>query len=295
MKISLCPSFYCNFRCGWCYLSTDQLSSKQLISLRELENTIKYINLFEDITHIDIYGGEPTLLPINWSIDLITLLRNITKAHINVITNLSSSHHPLLFLSDSVGISYDFDKREHHEKVRENIRIFPRNKHVITLINELHQIDVIDSYIRDLTLLNVDSWELKPFSVSKFNSQFKEDFDAFEIFVKTVIEKKPPFEIINEHNIINTKSSFSDDHLYILPNSKMYVLDFNEQHHEYFSEVSNIQEFYLWTQKEYEMFINNKKCITCSYNGSCLSEHLKVYNDTCNGFPNLIKWYNERN
>ena len=295
MKISLCPSFYCNFRCPWCYLSNEQLSSKRIINISELTNTINYINLFETITHIDIYGGEPTLLPVNWSIDLINLLRNITNAHLHVITNLSSSHHPLLFLSDTIGISYDFDKRQQWIKVREKIRVFPHKKHVVTLVNELHHIDDIDAYIEDLMRLNIDSWELKPFSVSKFNSSFKEDFSKFEIFVKTVIDKAPPFEIINEINMNNVSSSFSDDHIYIMPDSKMYVLDFDENFQEYFKNVSTIEDFYLWTKKEFDEYTNNKTCSNCTYLGNCLSEHLKVYNNTCNGFPDLIKWYHERN
>ncbi len=294
MKVSLCPSFYCNFRCPWCYLSTEQLSSRQIVDLKTLTNTLSIIDNYEQITHIDIYGGEPTLLPFNWSIELVDILRSNTKATINIITNLSTINHPLLFLTDTVGISYDFDKREQYEKVRENIRVFPRKKHIITLINQLHHLNHIDAYIEELTSLRIDSWELKPFSVSKYNNMFIEDFNMFENFVKTVIEKECFFEIINEKNIINKTNSFSNDHIYILPDGKMYVLDFNEQK-EYFRLVNNIQEYIEWTINEHTLFTTDVLCVNCQYNGKCLSEHLKVYDNTCNGFPNLIKWYNERN
>lgn len=294
MKISLCPSFYCNFRCGWCYLSTNQLASKRLINLTSLSDTVRYLHLLNPITHIDIYGGEPTLLPSTWSIDLISMLKELCNPHINVITNLSSIQHPLLFLSDTVGISYDFDKREQYKKVRENLRIFPREKHVITLINELHRIEDIESYIEDLTALQIDSWELKPFSVSEYNLAFKENFNLFETFVQTVIEHKPPFVIINEQNLSNPSNSYSNDHIYIMPDNNMYVLDF-ENNREYFKRIFTFDDFITWTTKEHETYNNHSKCSQCDYNGNCLSEHLKVYDDVCNGFPNLIKWYNGRN
>jgi len=292
MIISLSPSTYCNLRCGWCYLSKEELANSQLIDLKKLSMTLNYISSFYDIVHVDIYGGEPTLLPVNFALELHELIKTY-NCTTNVITNLTTLKHPLLYVCDSVGISYDFNLREFHSLVKENIKLFPRDKHILTLAtNDLMSMSHED-IITQLSELSIDSWEIKPYSKSR-NNQFDFDHDKYEQFVFDVHASDKPFMFINTDNILSSINfnnvSYSNNHIYITPNSEMCVLDFDENDCEFFRFVPNMLYYVHWCKKEYDKYSKHQLCKACDYQHRCISEHLLVTKELKrNGFPNLIR------
>jgi MoaA/NifB/PqqE/SkfB family radical SAM enzyme len=53
--VSINPSYFCNFRCDFCYLTPEQLGDQKKISLEKLDELLADI---PKIDYIDLYGGE---------------------------------------------------------------------------------------------------------------------------------------------------------------------------------------------------------------------------------------------
>ena len=56
MNISINPTYFCNFKCDFCYLTPDQLRDQKKIEPKQLDKLLS--NIPEPIDHIDLYGGE---------------------------------------------------------------------------------------------------------------------------------------------------------------------------------------------------------------------------------------------
>ena len=62
MNISLNPTYYCNFRCDFCYLTKEQLNDRLTISPEHLDSKLQEVVKYEPITGMDLYGGEVGIL-----------------------------------------------------------------------------------------------------------------------------------------------------------------------------------------------------------------------------------------
>jgi hypothetical protein len=101
-------------------------------------------------------------------------------------------------------------------------------------------------------------------------------------------------QLLIESVLDKTRNSFSDDHIYITPEGKYGVLEFDLNDNEFFLEYNTLEEYWQWCEKEKHRVGLNKYCSSCEYYGNCLSEHLrevKSLEESCNGFKHLIDWY----
>jgi hypothetical protein len=161
----------------------------------------------------------------------------------------------------------------------------------------------VDELIKLLSNIhNIESVEIKPYSSNQANPQ-SISFIEFENYVTKWLESGVPkeFRFINEINIqrcLNKeKNAFSDDHIYITPNGKYAVLEFDNQDNEYFNEFEDINYYSKWVTIERDRVIKNGYCGKCEFLGNCLSEHLREVKDTinsCNGFKELLTTYKEK-
>jgi len=55
MNLSINPTYYCNFACDFCYLTTEQLNDRHKITPLWLENSLQQIT--DEVGHVDLYGG----------------------------------------------------------------------------------------------------------------------------------------------------------------------------------------------------------------------------------------------
>jgi hypothetical protein len=157
----------------------------------------------------------------------------------------------------------------------------------------------VNEMVRMFNLLNnLQSVEIKPYSANQAN-ELPVSFRDFEEFVKQWIENgDKKFTLVNEHLLDSvldrTRSSYSDDHVYITPSGKYGVLEFDLNDREFFLEYDTIEEYFAWCQRERTRTQRNRFCGECQYNGHCLSEHLREVRsleNSCNGFKHLIDWY----
>jgi organic radical activating enzyme len=299
MILSINPWYYCNFRCKFCYLTEEQLSDKKLLELDRLNEILSEISQQENIDKVDLYGGELGLLPKEYWNDLVTLLNVYGIDDISLITNLSMIND--ITLDDRVytTVSYDFKAREDSERVFKNMALLNRPFSILVLASpEVMEQDVDEMITMFNMLENLVSVEIKPYSSNQAN-QFNVTYTLYEDFVKKwILHTNKNFEFVNESllgSVLNkTRSSFSDDHVYITPNGKYGVLEFDLNDNEFFLEYDTLEEYWQWCDKEKHRVGLNKYCSNCEYYGNCLSEHLrevKSLEESCNGFKHLIDWY----
>lgn len=302
MILSINPSYYCNFRCDFCYLTEEQLSDKNLLPLDKLEKMLVEIISNTTVDMVDIYGGESGLLNKEYWNSLIELLQNYSIYDINLITNMSMLNHVTSDERVYTSISYDFECRESHELVWKNMALLNKPFSVLMLCSpELLKKDVNEMVSFFNRLNNLESVEIKPYSKNQSN-QLNVSYTEYEEFVKKwLLVDNKKFEFVNEKLLSSVlekhRNSFSDDHVYITPNGKYGVLEFDLNDNEFFLELDTIDEYYEWCKREKIRVSKNKYCSNCDYYGKCLSEHLREVqnvNNSCNGFIKLIEWYGKR-
>lgn len=303
MNISLNPWYFCNFRCGFCYLSPEQLADKTLLPISTLDRMLVEIQQQDIITHVDVYGGEPTLLPKSYVYELKECLVRHGVEYANINTNLSAIPNWLYDDFFDISVSYDFTGRERSDQVWMNMCNLNKPFSILMLVSD-HVVTIDPDYmIRAFnTLSNLQCVELKPYSTNQIN-QLPVSDNEFEIFVQRWLSSRVDmrFDFTNKRILMsildNQHNSFSDDHVYITPAGKFAVLEFDEHKHEYFQTYDTYSEYKQWCVIEHTRVISNTVCSSCDYLGRCASEHLRpvAAGDTsCNGYKNLIRWYHGR-
>ena len=103
MIVSINPTYFCNFRCDFCYLTSEQLGNQKQISLNKLDELLAQV---PDIEHIDLYGGEVGAMKKSYFYGLKEVIRKYYSGTININTNYSMMHDG--FFDDDVYLAvYD--------------------------------------------------------------------------------------------------------------------------------------------------------------------------------------------
>jgi sulfatase maturation enzyme AslB (radical SAM superfamily) len=295
MIVSINPSYFCNFRCDFCYLTKEQLGDQKRISIEKLDSLLSQI---PQIDHIDLYGGEIGALKKSYFYDLKSVIQKHYQGEINLITNYSMLH-PGFFEEDFyLSVSYDFEAREKHELVFQNMMMSTVPIAVLVLASPRVLEMNVDDMISMLNMCtSVESVEIKPYSINQAN-EHNVTHNQFEEFVLKWIESpvKKRFEFINLNRIKDSYSkeynAFSDNHIYITPNGKFGVLEFDKSDREYFLELDSWDDYLAWTEKEKVGM--SDICKSCKYFGHCLTEHYRYVENLdngCNGYKGLLDWY----
>lgn len=303
MILSINPSYYCNFKCDFCYLTEQQLSDRTLLPLDMLEQRIIETTKLHTIDMVDLYGGEIGLLSEQYVNDLCSLLNKHNIDDINIITNLSMVNDVILNPELYLTVSYDFECREQYDRVWNNMLKLTKPFSILILASErLLKKDVDDMIVQLSLLTNLNSVEIKPYSTNQANAHNISHTD-YEEFVKKWISSPitKTFQFVNEDNINNslsgTKNAFSNDHVYITPEGKFAVLEFDLNDKEYFKSLNTVEEYINWADNEPKLNVS-QICRDCEYYGHCLTEHyryVKTLDNGCNGYKGLLDWYkNER-
>lgn len=300
ITLSINPTYLCNFRCDFCYLTPAQLSDPTAIDLSVLESRLQEVRTYTPISYVDLYGGEFTALRKSYQAETFAVIRRFYDGPINVVTNYLNPLDPTLDSNMIVTVSYDFSHRERHERVLRNMKAAPHPIHVLVLASRGIVGDDVDAMIATLNDVDaVRTVEIKPYSTNQANHHNVSHRD-FEEFVKRWITSpvQKRFSLTNEMElrraVDGTRTSFSDDHLYITPEGSFAVLDFDLNDREFFRPVRSFDEYIEWCYHEKTTTFANSYCNTCEYLGRCLTEHIRPVRDvdkSCNGYFQLIKWY----
>lgn len=301
LNLSCNVSYHCNLRCGFCYLTEEQLSDKKKISLDALKARLDdIVNAGYRIGHVDLYGGEVLLLSFEYLMSVKKLLRTYGAVDIEIITNMTVYREDIVEDNNfGISVSYDFQHRQQSEHVWKNMLKINRDFTILTLgIPEIVRTDPAE-FIEQINLLShCKHWEIKPYSSNQAN-QLDVSFEEYEEFVKKIIEyPNKKFEFLNtvalDMAMYADANPYSDDHVYITPAGKFAVLEFDQNDNEFFLELNSIQDYKKWTVLERSRVLSNEFCGSCQFSGRCISEHLrevKSVDKSCNGFFKLISWY----
>lgn len=302
MKVSINPSYFCNFRCKFCYLTTEQLADQNKIDLQVLDDMLMEIRMEDDIEHVDLYGGEVGALKKDYFYGMRDVIRKHYRDKINIITNYSMLHEGFYEDDFYLSVSYDFDAREKSDLVYKNMLLSPVPIAVLVLASPEVLNKNVDEMITQLNACtSIESVEIKPYSINQANSYqvTHKDFENFVIkWLESPIEKR--FQFVNEDHIRMSLSkeynAFSNDHVYITPNGKFGVLEFDKDDKEFFLEMDTYKEYKEWADQEPTKNCS-PICHTCDHFGHCLTEHYRYVKDLdngCNGYLNLLQYYNDR-
>lgn len=299
MNISINPTYFCNFKCNFCYLTPEQLRDQKKIEPKQLDKLLG--NIPEPIDHIDLYGGEIGALRRDYYDEIKAVIRKHYDGKININTNFSMLDDRFFEDDITLSVSYDFEAREKHELVFQNMMMSPKPIALLILASPRVISLNVDEMIQRLNLVkSVTSVEIKPYSINQANTLdlSHSDYENFVIkWLESPIQKN--FEFINLYNIEDSYNkhynAFSDDHVYITPNGKYGVLDFDKDDKEYFLELANWSNYQQWAYQEKVTL--SDICNNCKYVGHCLTEHYRYVKDldnSCNGYINLLEWYDAR-
>ena len=299
MNISINPTYFCNFKCNFCYLTPEQLRDQKKIEPKQLDKLLG--NIPEPIDHIDLYGGEIGALKRDYYDEIKAVIRKHYDGKININTNFSMLDDRFFEDDITLSVSYDFEAREKHELVFQNMMMSPKPIALLILASPRVITMDVDEMVQNLNLLkSVTSVEIKPYSINQANTLdlSHKEYENFVIkWLESPIQKN--FEFINLYNIEDSYNkrynAFSDDHVYITPNGKYGVLDFDKDDKEYFLELANWSNYQQWAYQEKVTL--SDICNNCKYVGHCLTEHYRYVKDldnSCNGYINLLEWYDAR-
>lgn len=309
MILSLNPTYFCNFRNGkcaeTCYLTKEQLSNRQFLSIADIRARIEELTASFNLDHIDLYGGEVTILPLEYQQELMLFLASLDVS-VNVVTNLSNPKSPFvthLPKNLTLSVSWDFKARQTHEKVYERMLALNVPFSILSLgTPEFAGFDpeIILNALEQLPRLS--SWEIKPYNQNQSNhhSCSHTDFERLiQEYILAYRKRSPHFELINikllEMCLRKEKSSWSDQHLYLTPDNHWSVLEFDKEGREYFKMMPSLDAYVEWAEAEKAVYTVDPHCQRCPYLGNCLSEHLKPIDhfetNGCSGFKNLIDWF----
>ncbi len=296
MIVSINPTYFCNFRCDFCYLTSEELGNQKQISFNKLDELLSQVH---NIEHIDLYGGEIGAMKKSYFYGLKEIIRKHYSGIININTNYSMMH-PGFFDNDVyLSVSYDFEAREKSELVFQNMLMSTVPIAVLILASPKVLEKDVSEMINMLNMCSsITSVEIKPYSINQANAHnvTHKDFEDFVIkWLK--LKDKMKFEFVNEERIIESMkgryNAFSDDHIYITPSGKFGVLEFDEEDKEFFLELDSWEQYLDWTKKEKEEMVS-PICASCIYFGNCLTEHYRYVKDLdngCNGYKGLLDWY----
>ena len=295
MNISINPSYFCNFRCDFCYLTPEQLGDQKKISPERLDFLLSEV---PKIDHVDLYGGEIGALKKDYYNEIIEVIRRWYSGPININTNFSMLDERFFDDGITLSVSYDFSAREKSDLVFNNMLMSPKPIAVLILASKkVLEMDV-DEMIQQLNMCNqVKSVEIKPYSINQANADnvTHKDFEEFVIkWITSPVKKN--FQFQNIERLIDSYygqyNAFSDDHIYITPNGNFAVLEFDDWDKEYFLELEDYDEYIDWCRAEKNAL--SEICLECPWYGSCLTEHYRYVEDlknSCNGYRGLLEWY----
>ncbi len=309
MILSLNPTYFCNFRNGkcadTCYLTKSQLSDSRLLKIETIKARIQELSESFKLEHIDLYGGEITILPLDYQLELISYLAGLNVS-VNLVTNLSNTDSPFIAhlpRNFTLSVSWDFEARQASDKVFDRMEKLPHKFSILSLATpEFARFDPEMILGLLMKLPNLQAYEIKPYNQNQSNHHSFTHKDYEDLIQKYIIlykKLKPNFQFVNidllQMSLAKVKSSWSDQHLYLTPDDTWSVLEFDQKGNEYFKKLNSIPEYLAWSKQEKEVFEMDPHCRKCRHLGHCLSEHLKPIDrfetNGCSGFKNLLDWF----
>ena len=279
------PSLICNMSCDFCINKTFPYGEPihhNLLNLSNLKQEIRqYPKYFKTCT---IIGGEPSLLPKNYLMDLIRMLKE-NRSKIKIISNGSNDLNRSFDFDDiDLTISYDFHFRENATKTLKNIINCKRDVYINTIISEELMNEIgIQGLIKLSNLRNVKSVVLSKLEEIE-QCQLHEPTTDQMLEIIRLCRRNEKIILEFDQEMCKTKIldefKFIDKMIFLLPNGK-YTHLYGNRHHE------TIDQCIHSLLHEYLPFIimKQKSCLLCKHLDFCINS--SQY-DHCIGYETIL-------
>lgn len=295
--IDIIANYFCNFSCEYCFLHKLK-NIKQVIDIDKLQHQLGEISTRYTIDGINIYGGEISLLSLDYLKKLIDLCSKY--AQVNVVTNFTNNKCNDFLKQENVTISTSInEERSCNQQVECML--------MSTDIEKLSLIQVVTPSLLKKTAKEVlshlelfkKSVSFLPYSPAKMAGvNYNISNLDFSLFMKRIIIEYTSgnysFNVINIEQlndvIENRYNPRMQSILFINPFNE-YSCTSYENNLEYFKTFDTLGHWELACKEESISY--NKKCNHCKYYGRCYAEHIKDWgkDDECCGMKSLVEWY----
>lgn len=275
--VNVNPTYICNKSCQYCYLGTLRKDST-ILSLDVLNKQLQTLNTLFNITHIDYYGGEVSLLDNDYLKKSYDIMKKYTSSISTVINgslynDIIDKESPIIAISFNNKLDNDISLWNHRPinllSLYINDEWSPKeflNKVSLTKAKSVRIIELCSSITNDN--INIDK---------NYN-------DKFENFVYNCIKEymSNDYTFILENLEQIKQQQMSPPSCFITPKGDLSILLQNNGR-EYFKIVSNDELLHhINTIKKYY----ENSCLTCEYYNRCLFEHFTY---KCCGHKQLIQ------
>lgn len=259
------PSFHCNFNCDFCCIKN---KPGKLMDLDWLDKELTYHP--ELAREIDILGGEPSILPIEYQKNLI----KICTKHANDKPYWTTNLYIIAPYIDRVYpiVSFDFDARQHMNTVLNNM-IKMKVPYTVSTIMTKHLVEDIGAkkFLQYVELLkNATKWDLLLYIDQNSSPLYHPDQNKLFEFFDTVIkhpkvtfapmlgwEGKADWRFENYWGAIN-----------LIPDNK-YALFLDCNNPDIFTSFDTFDQCMSYYIKRCMEISKQKPCISCEFIGNC--------------------------
>ena len=307
MILHVMPTYSCNINCGYCYLGNLRKEYK-IINKIELNSALSKVDtliangtLRENITHIDIYGGDIFEIPVSYlKCSIIKpLLDRYQEASVNIV-GIGNDRTPFVTdllmrdLIDEYGervswsVSYN-KERPNNKKTLQTLSMLQYQPKDALVVLFPRNIKDPKEYLKELNALHVDYITFLQYFPSNKNSQYAtisyEEFNSMMIkllheYFSNRKDYKFKIDNINDLNdVINGNYNvYTDEAIFINPNGQLGFIDYKEfggnivEYYKSFDKLADIAVFLDQERKLYE-----KSCKDCIRFNHCYPEHLNKY------------------
>lgn len=181
-ELHLFPTYQCNFTCKFCY--QEEYKSVARMDLDKLPAILDGIKRDKDcdFARVTLMGGELSTLPDDYIEKLMTIVESL-NVPIQVFTNLYKPKKRLM--THSVFVSWDFDAREQHNTIYQNMLLMDRDFDTSTVVSKkiinkpIEEIVAFYSSISNLKRAYFSFFKLTPYNVG-MGTTFDEYLDFIE-------------------------------------------------------------------------------------------------------------------
>lgn len=275
-NLSIQPSFCCNWHCKFCYLGGLK-SDNTLLSIDVLKKRLSEIKQHYQIINVQILGGEPSILAVDYLEKLQLLIQNYSVTY---VTNFSNMNFINFCLQHNVKLTVSVNKeRQHFYDTVNNLKKVKGLKNIqlssIVLPSLLN--DTVENILQFYNDLGFDVYFLKynASQTNKFNYCITND-EYYQFINNLVKQYKQGNYIFKLKNIdfLSQKdvNAISCDTLFINPNGKFSTITYDKEDKEHFVEFDTVEQF----NKFYADTLSQQKivCKDCQCYSQCGSENI---------------------
>lgn len=266
-------TYFCNFRCPFCFIPTELKAIKNRMDLNWLERQLFLLSKKGGLdSGLTLLGGEPCILPQSYLSDVVSLCSKYVKP--KCITNLS--HFLPIFEKTDLIVSYDFDVRQDKNKVLYNIMQLTQpfalstvmtyplvsrgSSSIINLVDSLSYCSRIDLHF--LEMMSHISPSLNPTQQQLIS------------FLRGCVGHKKVniANLSNFKGIINLNFDNYSDRICLLPDNTYGVTSISEASYE---KAPTLEEALLLYNKNISL-IKEGICKNCEFLGSCCARNFNL-------------------